>query len=243
MGIEIDKEVLEIAQKRVSKTKVKLVHANFRNIDKVARDNGFLDVDGILLDLGVNTIQLTSKDRGMSFSNPRAKLDMRLDPSTQDIKACDLLNGLREEQLMRVFGRVMEYKEAKGVTKKVLDFRKIRKIIKVGDLLVIVGKPKGKCDTHPATKTFLALRIAVNSELENLAECLPKAFELLKSGGRLLVISFHSGEDQIVKNYFKSLSDNNSAKILTKKPVVPQEDEILKNKKSRSAKLRAMEKI
>lgn len=243
LGIDADKEAIEIAKDRLE-GKSKLIQGNFINIDRIAQKEGFEDIDGILFDLGVNLDQMTSQRRGFSFSHPDSLLDMRLSPQKQGPKASDLLSVLRKDQLKELFGAVLNELESRKVAEAVVARREEKPIITVGDFLEIANKIfRKKSKTHPATRAFLALRIAVNSELENLKKALPKAFGLLKKGGRLAVITFHSGEDLIVKKYFKKIEDKGLGKRLFKKPVVPKEDEIKRNPRSRSAKLRVVEKI
>lgn len=262
LGIELDEEVLEIARKRIEKAffdkhqEVKtcpipedklresyiLVCGNFKDIDEIAKRYGFNEVDAILFDLGVTTGQLISPTRGFSFSNPSAPLDMRIDKKGQGVTAADLLNSLDERNLVKLFSAVLSRGQSIILARKVIRMRSQRKFEKVSDFLEVVGWEKtGRL--HPATKAFLALRIAVNSELENLREALPKAFGLLKIGGRMAVISFHSGEERLVKRFFKDLEIQKCGLTLSKKPIVPSESEIRLNPKSRSAKMRVIEKI
>lgn len=230
LGIEADKEIIEIARKRL---KAKIVQGNFRNIDKIAADNNFTEVNGVIFDLGISNIQLLSQERGFSFSNPEALLDMRLDKDGQGVTAADLLNGLREDQLKRLFSATLRPNQVNYIVKNILLRRESgTPFEKVGDFVQVCASLKVKGSLHPATLPFLALRIAVNSELENLKEALPKAFDLLKTGGRLLVITFHSGEDKIVKSFF-----GKSGQI-----IFPSEIEINNNPRSRSAKLYVVEK-
>lgn len=249
LGIETDEETLEIAKHRIStacsasKDKYTLVRGNFRDIDEIAKENGFSKVDGILFDLGVNNLQLTSPNRGMSFSNPKAELDMRLDRKSQGVTASDLLSSLREDQLIDLFSKILTKGESRKLTKEIVERRVESEFKTVGDFLETTESVlKDKDKLHPATRAFLALRIAVNSELDNLKEALPKALSLLKPGGRIAVISFHSGEDKIVKDYFKDISSSRKGLAVTKKPVKPSEREVSNNPRSRSAKLRVIEK-
>jgi 16S rRNA (cytosine1402-N4)-methyltransferase len=242
LGIEVDKSMLELAQDRLANnSKISFANGNFKDIDKISRSSGFDNADAILFDLGVSNIQLTSSERGFSFSNPEAKLDMRVDPENQSVKASDLLNVLREDQLREVFEKVIDKHLSKIISEEIIKYRKVRKIETVGDLNKISEVLPGKKGLNKATLVFLALRIAVNSEFENLIEVLPKAFEILNKNGILLVISFHSGEDRIVKEYFKSLSEKGLAKVFDL--VVPGIDETNMNIKSRSSKLRYIQKI
>jgi 16S rRNA (cytosine1402-N4)-methyltransferase len=245
LGIDLDPKMLSIAEKRlkgVAAKKYKLVNANFIEIDRIAKDYGFNPVDGILLDLGVTNIHLKDLERGFSFGNEEAVLDMRLNPEVQGVKACDLLNVLREDQLEDLFKITLDPGGAKWITGRVLHSRAQKPIKSVGDMLEISeGLRIGKAGLNEATLPFLALRIAVNSELANLEEVLPKAFNLLAKGGRLVVISFHSGEDTIVKNFFREKSKE-GAEIITYKPVLAGIEEININRRARSAKMRVLQK-
>jgi 16S rRNA (cytosine1402-N4)-methyltransferase len=245
LGIELDPKMQEIALDRLKQANVtnyKLVNANFSQIDKVAEENGFSSVNGILFDLGVTNLHLKDLERGFSFGNPEASLDMRIDPATQGVTASDLLNVLREDQLRELFEVTLNPGAAKWIAGRVIHSRMGKPISTVADLLeVSEGLKTGKSGLNEATLPFLALRIAVNSELDNLKEALPKAYKLLSKGGRLIVISFHSGEDTIVKNFFKEKSKEGS-KTITFKPILAGETEINLNKKSRSAKMRVLQK-
>lgn len=227
LGIEADPEMLAIARKRLG-TKAKLILGNFLNIDKIAGKEGFEKVSGILFDLGVTNIHLTDDARGFSFSNPDNPLDMRINPAAQGVKALDLMNILRQDQLEELFGVTMEKGGARWLVKRVLERRPMSK---VGDFLQACTGLRGKPGISPATLPFLALRIAVNSELDNLGEALPKAFNLLLKGGRMVILTFHSGEDRIVKNFNKGLL------------VLPSKEETIKNPRARSAKMRVIEKL
>ncbi len=254
LGIDADKELLEIAEKRLNiacptlndsvQGHFKLVNGNFKDIDEIAKRMKVKKVDGILFDLGVSNLHLKSQTRGFSFESGSAPLDMRIDTKSQSVTAADLLNSLRKDQLIELFSSVMIQPVAKRLAKEVVFLRKEIPIKETADFLAIISKARidgGKL--NPATLPFMALRMVVNSELENLKIALPKALELLKKGGRLVVISFHSGEDALVKNFFRNMQKENLVKILTKKPVVPTREEIIKNPRARSAKLRCFEKI
>lgn len=239
LGIDADEKMLALAAKNLAgKGKFVLVSGNFLNIDKIVKANGFSQVDGIIFDLGISSVHLDEDSRGFSFNRSGDNLDMRLSYDLQ-INASDLLNNLREDQLVRIFERTMDRVRAKRMTNVVLRKRAEEKFQKVSDFLELFGEKTGK--THPATNAFLALRMAVNSELEVLEEALKKAFEILIKNGVLVVISFHSGEDRIVKKMMKEKSLQ--AEVLTSKPVLPSSQEIKGNPRSRSAKLRAIKKI
>lgn len=253
LGIEADEEMLEIGKKRLEEAcpasdksvgSYILAHANFKDLLEVAEENGFNQVDGIVFDLGISNLQLTNKTRGFSFSNKEALLDMRIDRNSQGVKANDLLNCLSEKELIELFEVSLSFNKARILSKRVVEKRKVKLFETVGDFLEVVERviyKKGKL--HPATKPFMALRIATNSELDNLEAVLPDAFSLLKKEGKLVVVSFHSGEDRIVKEFFKDMENNGLAKVLTHKPLKPTKEEILKNPKSRSAKMRVLQKI
>jgi 16S rRNA (cytosine1402-N4)-methyltransferase len=252
LGIDTDRESIAVAEKVLRKAcpthlqkKVgtfKLVHGNFKDIGKIAKEYEFTHVEAILFDLGVSVPQLTSKTRGFSFQNADAALDMRLGKTTQNVTAADLLNVLSGKQLVEIFNTVMSLNASRRMSKKILDQRKVANFKKVGDFLDLVGSGGGKRKLHPATLPFMALRIAVNSELDILQETLPEALELLAEKGRLAVISFHSGEDRVVKQLFRKWESEGSGKIITKKPILPTKNEITSNPRSRSAKLRVIEK-
>lgn len=253
LGIEEDPLILKVAKERLEKACLamnrmvdgcfKIAYGNFRNIDQIVKQKSLGKFSGILFDLGVSNIQLKNKERGFSFENPDASLDMRIDPEVQKVKAADLLNALREDQLKELFSATMKPFFARRLAKRVVQRRSYRLFTKVGDLLGLTKSISSKPNLNPATLPFLALRIAVNSELENLREALPKAFKLLEKKGRLVIISFHSGEDTIVKDFFKEAEELGEAKILTEKPVQPNKDEVFRNPRSRSAKMRVLEKI
>lgn len=244
LGIEIDPKMLEIARNRLEKEKghYKLVNGNFTEIDRIAKENGWERVDGILFDLGVTNLHLKDLERGFSFENPEASLDMRMNQDEQGVKGSDLLNVLREDQLRDLFEITLEPGAAKWISGRVIHSRQAKPIETVGDLLEISqGLKTGKIGLNEATLPFLALRITVNSELTNLEEVLPKAFDLLEKGGRLVVISFHSKEDVLVKNFFKEMSKS-GAKMITFKPIKAGMEELGVNRRARSAKMRVLEK-
>lgn len=255
LAIDTDTETLKIAETNLRKACpplnnnikrpfYKFVHGNFKDIDTIVKQEHVKNIYGILIDLGVSTSQLTSSERGLSFSNPDAELDMRLDQTTSQVKASDLLNALNEKQLRDLFLVALDFKDARKLSQRIVQVRKNTLFSKVSDLLEAVDRTiqtRGKL--HPATKAFMALRIAVNSEYENIEIGLPKAFSVLEKGGRLAVISFHSGEDRIVKEILKKFENEGLGILVTKKPVIPKSEELERNPKSRSAKLRVIEKL
>jgi len=246
LGIDADPEAISYARSIFESEKLnsfKLVRGNFKNIDTIASKSEFKEVDGIVFDLGVSRIQLTSGKRGFSFSNPKAPLDMRIDRKSQRVTAADLINALRHDQLIELFSKVLTTKDSEKLADEVIGKRQLSGVTKVGDFLEICHVLKAKKGMHQATLPFLALRIAVNSELETLEEALPKAFNLLKKGGRLAIISFHSGEDRVVKRFYDSKKKSRKGDVLTLKPTIPRESELEVNPGSRSAKMRVLEKI
>lgn len=221
-----------------------LVQSNFAEIDKVVEELNIGNIYGIFFDLGVSSFQLETANRGFSF-NLDAPLDMRMN-QTFGATAADLINGLHEKELSELFWKYGEENFSKSIAKRIVEERKIKKIKTTNQLANIVSSVRRRSPatrTHPATRVFQALRIAVNDEINTLKEALPKAFNILSSHGRLVVISFHSLEDRVVKNYFKELEESKKGRILTDKPIEPKEQEVNTNPRSRSGKLRAIEKI
>lgn len=249
LAIDRDPQAIEYGGKRLLEAcpahqPPKVVLGNFSEIDKIAVENGFDKVDGILFDLGVSSHQLETAERGFSFSQ-KGPLDMRMDPSLT-VTAKDLVNGLNEKELEELISKLGEESFARRYAKAICEARKEKPLETCEDLanVILAVTPRGRFErTHPATKTFQALRIAVNDELNVLKEALPKSVNLLKNGGRLVVISFHSLEDGIVKRFFKEMEESKTLKVVTEKPIAPTREETLQNPRSRSAKLRAAEKI
>lgn len=222
----------------------RVVLANFVEMDKVAQETGFVPVAGVLFDLGVSSHQLETEARGFSFT-AKAPLDMRMDPTLR-VTAQDLVNGLNEGELAELFGKLGEEKAARRYARAICRARGLKKIETCEELAGIIWQaalPQERTRRiHPATKVFQALRIAVNDELNALREALPKAVALLEKEGRIVVISFHSLEDGLVKRFFTEKEREGELKIITPKPVVPNQTEIKKNIRARSAKLRVAEK-
>lgn len=248
LGIDLDPdaiaEVNQNLKKFIDGGRLKLAQTNFINIAGAVKENNITLVSGVLFDLGVSTHQLEGAERGFSF-NTDAPLDMRMDPS-KGVSAKDLVNGLYEKELAELFLKLGEETWSKPIAKKIVEYREKKLIETTSELANIILSVKRRSPTdhtHPATKVFQALRIAVNDELNSLKEALPKAFEVLEPGGRIVVISFHSLEDRIVKNYFRELEEKNLGKILTDKPIETSEEEANLNPRSRSAKLRTIEKL
>ena len=222
----------------------RLLQGNFSEIDAIVGKVYKRPVGGILFDLGISSFQLDNIKHGFSFRHQDQSLDMRLDRKNQNVKAYDLLALLDKKKLKKVFAEVMTDNLAYRIADAVFEKRLQKPIHTVGDFLSLI-KPlirrKGKIDS--ATLPFLALRIAVNNEKENLENALNKAFKILATGGRIAVISFHSGEDRVVKYFFKDKVIRSEAVWVTKKPKVPEREEIFRNPRSRSAKMRVIEKL
>lgn len=249
VGIEMDPTMLEIARNRLiaacpgfeGKECFKLIRGNFKDLKEIAQKEELEKVSGIVFDLGVTNLHLTGKTRGFSFREEDAKLDLRLNPKTQGVTGEQIINLLREDQLTTLFSQVMNFRSSKEVAARIVKARIEKRIETVGDFLSALEGTRGKERLHFATLPFLALRMAVNSEIENLKEALPSAFDLLESGGRLVVISFHSKEDLVVEDFFKS--KRFEAKILTENYLKPSLQEVQANPRARSARFRVLEKI
>lgn len=250
LGIDQDEDAIEYVenQLKIENSKFKIgeqltiARGNFSHIGEIAKEHGFDQVDGILFDLGISSHHVDTPERGFSFMKD-APLDMRMDQSTQ-VTAADLVNGLTERELTELFTKYGEEPFAKRIAKAIVERRKegqVMRTVELGQLIARVVRVKSK--VHPATKVFQALRIAVNDELHILESAFEQAVQLLKPGGRLLVISFHSLEDRIVKQTFSEFERNGLGILVVKKPLIPTEKEQQENNRSRSAKLRIFEKI
>lgn len=257
-GFDQDQRALELAAQALSRfdQRVHLIHANFDRLAEIAQGQQIPPVDGLLLDLGVSSMHLDQPERGFSFQAD-GPLDMRMD-STGGQTAADLVNYLPEEELANLIYRYGEERHSRRIARAIV---KARPIHRTGELAQLVAKAAGysrqeQIRIHPATRTFQALRIATNDELGALERVLPQAIARLKPGGRLAVISFHSLEDRIVKQFFRQESQDcicppeqpvctcrhkATIDIITKRPIVPNLSEIDANPRARSAKLRVVE--
>ena len=241
VGFDQDKAALLEAEKKLSNVNKLLIHSNFCHMAEKLSQEQIPHVDGIILDIGVSSMQLDQASRGFSMMQD-GPLDMRMNIE-QSLTAEDVIHSYSQEDLADIFYEYGEERRSRQVAKAICDARRKMRIDTTGKLIEVLSKVlfrTGK--THPATKVFQALRIEVNRELDVLTKTLPQALSLLAPGGILVVISFHSLEDRIVKNYFKSVCSD-EYRILTKKPLVASLQECRENPRSRSAKLRAIEKV
>ena len=250
IGLDLDLDAKVRTEKTIGHTPNDFIfiNAGFQDIDKVLKDLSISEVDGILLDLGISSFQLEVAGRGFSFLKDEPLLmTMKKDPTDEDLTAKEIVNTWEEESIADIIYGFGEEKYSRKIAKKIIESRKEKEIETTFDLVKIIGDAVGGhykgLRIHPATRTFQALRIATNSELSNLEEVIEKGFNCLKKGGRMSIISFHSLEDRIVKKAFVALKEKEEGKIITKKPIIPNEDEIKLNPRSRSSKLRVIEKI
>jgi len=247
IGIDRDEEALKIARERLRKYEdlCTLVYDNFHNLDTVLGKLKIIKVDGVLFDLGVSSFQLGDASRGFSIrlSGP---LDMRMDKNGESTTAYKLVNGLPQDDIVHILRAFGEERWAKRITSRIVREREKAPIATTTQLAEIIVKAVPHCSAyqriHPATRTFQALRIAVNGELSNLKEGITKAIGHLSRQARICVISFHSLEDRIVKHLFRGFSKKDLLHILTQKPIRPTLQEVSRNPRSRSAKLRVGER-
>lgn len=257
LGIDADPEALKIARYRFKHygNDVILVNENFRYLESICTRYGFRPVNGIIFDLGMSSLQLEDTRRGFSFQQD-SPLDMRFSP-TQTVTAADIVNTYAEAELAQILERYGEEWRARQIARSIVKNRPIGTTLELARLVErAVGGARGRI--HPATRTFQALRIAVNQELENLELALQQAIDVLGSGGRLVVITFHSLEDRLVKNFLRREAQGclcpaeaplcvcghvASLTIVTKKTVRPSPGEVQANPRSRSAKMRVGERI
>jgi 16S rRNA (cytosine1402-N4)-methyltransferase len=264
LGLDRDAETLAQLQKEFKSEKlssrVSLVHSNYADVSKVAAREGFSEVSGILLDLGFSSMQLDDPARGFSFQGD-GPLDMRFDRK-QQLTAAEVLNKYQEEKLAEIFKAYGEENFSKRIARQVVVHRKVSPLSAASEVLSLIRQALPAPVRHKAAdsarRIFQAIRIEVNGELKNLEKALPDMIDLLAPNGRLVIISFHSLEDRIVKNFFNNLAKgctcpsdfpqcvcgkNPAIKILTKKPVTASDAELAKNSRSKPAKLRAAQKI
>lgn len=263
LGIDRDREALRLASERLARfgSRFRAAHANFGDIERVMREAGEQQASGILADLGVSSLQFDTPERGFSFRHD-APLDMRMDAGGGEETAAQLLERLPEEEIARVIYEYGEERKSRRIARWIVERREQGEPIKTtSELAALVARAVGHKrgdKIHPATRTFQALRIAVNRELEGLNEFVETSIALLQTQGRLAVISFHSLEDRIVKRAFRRLSGycecsprspvctcgaRKAVEILTRRPLISNEQEVEENPRARSAKLRACLKL
>lgn len=268
LGMDVDPQALKLARQRLAPfgQRVTIVQASYTTLGEQLSALGWKAVDGILLDLGVSSMQLENASRGFSFQ-AEAPLDMRFDPHNP-VRASDLVNELPEAELSRLLIEYGEERDARRIARAIVEARPIETTLQLAEVVVRVSaagrrsgqdqRSHGRKRIHPATRTFQALRIAVNHELEALQSVLPQALEALAPGGRMAVISFHSLEDRIVKQFLRKESQDclcpprqpvctcghrAALKPVNRRPIRPSPGEIARNPRSRSALLRVAEKI
>jgi 16S rRNA (cytosine1402-N4)-methyltransferase len=238
IGIDRDNEALKRAEKRLSDKRVMLKRGSFSDMESLLHEAGFSEADGILFDLGISMIQMKNLERGFSFTSDD-RLDMRMNRE-QKSSAWDVVNRYPGKDLERILREYGEERFSGKIARAIVRWRSKKPIDTCSELSAIVaGEFRGRGKFHPATRTFQALRIEVNRELEELKDGLEASLKLLRKGGRLCVISYHSLEDRIVKHFLADNSRKGLFRIITRKPMVPSPEEVRFNPASRSAKLRA----
>ena len=261
LALDADPAAIEAASVHLAAYGERIVYvvSYFDELGRVARELGFSNVDGVLFDLGVSSPQLDEAERGFSFGR-EAPLDMRMGPQA-GVSAADLVNGLEEVELARIIYEYGEERHSRRIASSIVRERKRGRITTTTQLARVVAgsKPSSRNERiHPATRVFQALRIAVNDELGRLTRALPQALEALRAGGRLAVISFHSLEDRIVKEFLRAESRDcicppglptcvcghrASVRVLTRRPITASSEEVAANPRARSAKLRVAERL
>jgi 16S rRNA (cytosine1402-N4)-methyltransferase len=256
LGIDKDPAAIEVSRGVLTEygNRATLVLDSFAQLAHIARTNGFVPADAVLLDLGLSSLQLASSERGFSFQS-EGPLDMRMDPSSE-ITAERLVNELREEELSEIVARYGEEPRARAIAREIVRQRPVSTTTELARIVTRAAGRRGRI--HPATRTFQALRIAVNRELDELSEVLPQTLDVLARGGKLAVITFHSLEDRIVKRFMIRESHDcicppespvcrcehqKALEIVTKKPLRPSAAEISRNPRARSAKLRIATRV
>jgi 16S rRNA (cytosine1402-N4)-methyltransferase len=256
LGLDVDSTALEISRRRLSPygDRVVLLHDTFANLEALASAHGFIPAEGVLLDLGLSSLQLERAERGFSFQKD-GPLDMRMDPSGE-VTADYLVNELKEADLAHIIAHYGEEPKARAIARAIVRSRPIRTTRELADLVARnVGQRR---KLHPATRVFQALRMAVNDELDNLSDALPQIVDVLAEGGRMAIISFHSLEDRLVKSFMVQESKDcicppeipvcrcdhqRTVSIVTRKPIRPSPAEVRENPRARSARLRVAVRV
>ena len=240
IAIDRDKDALEHAKllkKKYPKNFIFCVN-NFSRLDQVLKKNDIKKIDGLIFDLGISNTQLNNPTRGFSFSN-NGPLDMRMDIKTLDLTAQKIINEFDQHHLSDIFYYYGEEKNSRQIARKIIEFRKKKEISTTFELVELIKKVNSYKKKHPATRVFQALRIFINDELNELDITLKKSLLFLKKNGKIITVAFHSLEDKVIKNFFSR--NKGLLKILTKKPVTPNEKEVKINPRSRSARMRVAE--
>ncbi|HKS83645.1 MAG TPA: 16S rRNA (cytosine(1402)-N(4))-methyltransferase RsmH [Candidatus Acidoferrales bacterium] len=243
IGIDRDPQAIAIARERLklNERQVTLMHAEFSKIGDVAKELALPPLDGVLADLGVSSLELDTPERGFSF-RWGGPLDMRMNPDAS-LMANEIVNHWPEKELANLLYQKAEERESRRIARAIVRSRPIRDTEHLATVVAGGRKERGRQKLHPATKTFLALRIAVNREEEELEQFLSRTPATLNSGGRWVVLSYHSLEDRLVKRAFRNLAREGGFRLLTKKAIPPSEEETRSNPRARSAKMRAIEKL
>ena len=240
IAIDRDKDAIEHAKllkKKYPKNFIFCVN-NFSRLDQVLKKNDIKKIDGLIFDLGISNTQLNNPTRGFSFSN-NGPLDMRMDIENLDLTAQKIINEFDQHNLSDIFYYYGEEKNSRQIARKIIEFRKKKEISTTFELVELIKKVNSYKKKHPATRVFQALRIFINDELNELDITLKKSLLFLKKNGKIITVAFHSLEDKVIKNFFSR--NKGLLKILTKKPVTPNEKEVKINPRSRSARMRVAE--
>ncbi|MES2930176.1 MAG: 16S rRNA (cytosine(1402)-N(4))-methyltransferase RsmH [Patescibacteria group bacterium] len=250
IGLDLDHDAIDRAKSVIGDIPHDVIFRTigFQDLDKVLDELNIPHVDRILLDLGISSFQLDIAGRGFSFQRDEPLLmTMQKEPRPEDITARDIVNTWEEKTIADIIYAFGEEKYSRRIAQAIVEVRKEKPIETTFDLVAVIDKAVGRSyrglKIHPATRTFQALRIATNSELANLEKAIDKGFARLSQGGRMAIITFHSLEDRIVKHAFRNFKEKGFANLITKKPILPGEDEIKDNPRARSSKLRIIEKI
>lgn len=242
LGVDWDPEVLRIAKARIGENgRVRFAEGNFRNLGAILEREGYLQLTGALFDLGINSLHFDKASRGFSFQHD-GPLDMRLSPENP-LKASTIINEWPLDQLVLIFKEYGEERHAFKIARRIVERREQGPFQTTWELKNLIERIMPRARTHPATKVFMALRIVVNQELENMTRGIEDAAKHLALGGRIAVISFHSLEDRIMKQVFRQFVEEGDFAWVVKKPIRPSRDEVLFNARSRSAKLRVIERV
>jgi 16S rRNA (cytosine1402-N4)-methyltransferase len=243
VGMDRDPRALEIARERLAphERQVTLVHSEFSKIGEVAEKLNLPPLDGVVADLGISTLELDTPERGFSF-RWAAPLDMRMNPDSP-LTAEEIVNFWPEKELAYLLYKNADERDSRRIARAIVRARPIRDTEHLATVVAGGRKARGRQRLHPATKTFLALRTAVNREEEELGQFLSRTPATLASAGRLIVLSYHSLEDRMVKHEFQRLARERNFRVLTKKVIQPGEEEIRNNPRSRSAKMRVLERV